>query len=285
MMRAFGKLILPLVGGVLLVGCSSPSESLQVPTAPKVVSRTVAAGSDAESVRAANYSILFIGNSHSSFHDLPELVCRLIEFRHPEQKAYSRLISTGFLEQAANMPECLAEIDQRPWKFVILQAQKISVSGRHEYSRLEGIDLAKRARERGAGVYYFSEWGLRDVPDNGPRHQRVYQEMAEAAEAGVVPVGRAWEIALKARPELPLYESDGNHQSATGAFLTACMLFGRITGDSPIGLEAFPYEHADRQVRSHLAESAAKALEQLPDRLQQPMKKAGARGPADPQAP
>ena len=47
-----------------------------------------------------------------------------------------------------------------------------------------------------------------------------------------------------------------------GAFLTACVLAGRLTGE----LAAFPYPHADEQDRRLLADAAAAALVQSADR-------------------
>jgi hypothetical protein len=113
--------------------------------------------SDPEKVRAADVSILFVGNSHTSSHNLPNLVCEMVRFRHPEKTTYAHVVGVAFLEAVGRDPRCREEIESRPWKFVVLQAQKISVSGRHEYSRAEGIDIAKLAKARGAAVFFFSE--------------------------------------------------------------------------------------------------------------------------------
>jgi hypothetical protein len=142
----------------------------------------------------------------------------------------------------------------------VLQAQKISVSGRYEYSRQEGIDLARRAKARGMTVVFYPEWGLKGVKGDGARQERVYREMAQEADVGVAPVARAWDVALLERPELPLHAGDGNHQSALGAFLTACVLYGRLTGDSPAALGSYPYPGADEKDRAFLAGVAARAL-------------------------
>jgi hypothetical protein len=216
--------------------------------------------SDPEKVRAADVSILFVGNSHTSMHDVPKLVCEMIRFQHPEKTTYAHAMGVGFLEDVARDPRFRDEIESREWKFVILQAQKISVSGKHDYSRAEGIDFAKAAKTRGATVYFFCEWGLKGVPDNGSRQERVYREMAAEAGVGVAAVNRAWETAFAARPEMPLHDFDGNHQSPTGAFLTAAFLCGTITGESPAPLASFPYEPVSAADRAFLADSAAKAL-------------------------
>jgi len=148
----------------------------------------------------------------------------------------------------------------RPWKFVVLQAQKISTSGKVNYSRTEGIDFAKLAKSKGASVLFFSEWGRKDVAGDGAAQQRIYQEMADAAAVGVAPISRAWDLALASRPEMPLHSPDGNHQSAVGAFLTGCVLFGKLTGESPANLAAFPYPEIDEKDRKFLTDMAAQAL-------------------------
>ena len=60
----------------------------------------------------------------------------MIQFQHPEKKTYSHLIGGfGFLGDLAGDPHCNDELDSGKWKFVVLQGQKISASGRVEYSR------------------------------------------------------------------------------------------------------------------------------------------------------
>ncbi len=238
---------------VLLAGCGQK---------PGVPVSLVSAGSqsDPDKVREADISVLFVGNSHTSYHNLPDTVCKMIQFRHPDRRVYAHVVTVGFLEEVARDPRCKEEIETQPWKFVVLQAQKISVSGKFDYSRQEGIDIAKFAKARGATVFFFSEWGLRAVAGDGARQEKVYQEMARAAEVNVTAIGRAWDLALAERPEMPLHDGDGNHQSAVGAFLTACVLFGHLTGESPAPLASFEYGEMNEADRKFLADMAAKVL-------------------------
>ena len=236
----------------LLIGCT-PAQPPAGPTAD--------GKSDPAKVRSADVSILFVGNSHTIHHDLPDLVCKMIRFRHPEKTVYSHVAFVPFLDAATHDSPCREEIETRRWKFVVLQAQRISVGGKHEYSRKEGIDIAKLAKERGAKVFFYSEWGLKDVAGDGARNEKIYREMADEAGVRVTPVNRAWDLALSQRPDLPLHEPDGNHQSKLGAFLTACVLFERLTGESPAPLAAFPYAAASEADRKFLVEAAVKALD------------------------
>src|SRR5438132_13235928 len=80
---------------------------------------TLGGESDAERVRAADVSVLFVGNSHTSSQDLPNLVCKMIQFRHPEKTVYAHVVGVSFLDDAARDPRCREEVESRPWKFVV----------------------------------------------------------------------------------------------------------------------------------------------------------------------
>ena len=56
-------------------------------------------------------------------------------------------------------------------------------------------------------------------------------------------------VALAERPDLSLHGPDGNRRSPLGAFLTAAVLTGRITGDSPAALADFPDPDANEMDR------------------------------------
>ena len=121
------------------------------------------AKSDARS-GASDFSILFVGNSHTMMHNVPAIVRKMILSRFPDRRVFTATLGVAFLDEAAKDGSFKQKLDSRPWNYVVLQAQKISQSGRFHYSRLEGIDMAKLARSHGASVLYYSEWGLRGVP-------------------------------------------------------------------------------------------------------------------------
>ncbi len=191
------------------------------------------AQSDAQQVTSGEPSILFIGNSHTSFHNLPQLVAQLIKRAKPEQTPYVHTHSVATLKAAAADASCLSEIDTRAWDCVVLQAQEISMSGKFIYSNSEGIEIAKRAKSRGAKVFFFAEWGRQGVAGETERTEQIYQEMADASGASLIPVGQTWDRVLTAQPEMSLHAADGNHQSRLGASLTALVLAAFILDQDP----------------------------------------------------
>lgn len=236
-----------LLATFALSGCEA-SKPVPVPAPPAVEER------------AADYCILFVGNSHTSMHDLPALVGDMIRHGEPNTTVSTRIVSVAFLEDLANNPAAIEQLEARPWTHVVLQAQKISMSGRFEYSRMEGIEFARRAKSRGATVVFYPEWGRAGVPGDGEKQEKVYREMARDAGVGVAPVAKAWDLALAERPDMKLHADDGNHQSRLGAFLTAYVLFGQITGESPAAPTVYPDREVDEKDREYLAGVAARAM-------------------------
>jgi hypothetical protein len=57
-----------------------------------------------------------------------------------------------------------------------------------------------------------------------------YQMAADAVDGVFMPAGSAWVAAWEMQPVLPLYAADGFHPSALGTYLTALVLYERITG-------------------------------------------------------
>lgn len=178
-------------------------------------------GTPSTAVAKADLNILYLGNSHTGFHDLPGTIEKLLRFRSPERTIGTHMVMISHLEDAYHNSHVMQVLETRPWNCVVLQAQKISMSGKFIYSNQEGIDIARKARERGAKVFFFSEWAREGVEGERERTERIYAEMSDASGATLIPVGQAWERVHSETPSLRLHADDGNHQSSLGALLTA----------------------------------------------------------------
>lgn len=176
----------------------------------------------------ADIRLLFIGNSHTHSQDLPKRVVKMVEFVNPGKKVAARTIAVGFLDDASEDSKTQEILKSSAWNAVILQAQKISSSGRVNYSIEGGIKLSKQAKALELPVYFFAEWGLKGTADSTERTNKIYAEMADASGATLIPVGLAWEKVLQQSPDLNLHDFDGNHQSSLGADLTALILAAAI---------------------------------------------------------
>jgi len=214
----------------------------------------------------ADISLLFMGNSHTSFNDLPKLVADMVRAGKPG-KSVAAVEAPGFLflEERLHDTASVALLRSQSWSFVILQAQKYSTSGQFEYSTAEAKELIRMSRAQHAVPVMFPEWPRRGVHET----QRIYDlhvSIAQVEAACVAPIGQAWDLALARNPTLPLHASDGNHSEPAGAFLTALVLYATITGQSPLTLPTLTQYPVAGSVQETLRGIAAEAVQTTPPR-------------------
>src|SRR3982750_1069404 len=86
----------------LLVGCGQSQRD--GPPTSGTATAFADSKSDLDAVRGADVSILFVGNSHTMHHNVPELVGKMIRFLHPDRKVVTQAVGAAFLEDAAANP-------------------------------------------------------------------------------------------------------------------------------------------------------------------------------------
>jgi hypothetical protein len=215
---------------VLVAGCSDPAPPLPA-NATKYDFRI---RSERISRAEADLAVLFIGNSHTSTHDVPQRFAELVRADESGAKVFTKTCTSApFLVGHSNNAETLEAIDNGPWDFVVLQAQKYSTSGKYHYPYDAALKLSKLAEQQGAQVIMFPEWGRQGSPQEAQRVQKLHEEVAEISGARVAPVGLAWDRAQAAHPRVQFHQDDGNHASQIGAYLTACVLYATITSRNP----------------------------------------------------
>ncbi len=193
--------------------------------------------------------VLFIGNSFTSYNSMPQLVQQLAD----DDPGAPRIVVVSYTEDGSTWQHASRErkltdlITGVHWDDVVLQEQSelqsFSAFQRAVASDPYAADLSRRATAAGARTVLFMTWGYRqgdrqNVPSDTysamqARLQEGYDELGAKLSAQVVPVGLAWQQALRSRPSLPLWADDGRHPSLLGSYLAACVFYARLTGRSP----------------------------------------------------
>ena len=248
-----------LVAALLLAACSGggggPSSAETAPPPPPPPSTE------------GEIALLFMGNSHTSFHALPAMVAALVRGATPG-RAVVAVEAPGwmFLEERAAHAPSLALMASRRWSHVILQAQKYSSSGMFDYSTQGAEDLVRRARAIPALPILFPEWPRRGIAET----QRIYdlhRSIAGRTPACVAPIGQAWDLALAREPGLVLHDADGNHSAPAGAFLAAVVIAATITRAPPDTLQAIEGFGVDAALQARLRGFAAETVLAVSPRL------------------
>lgn len=185
--------------------------------------------------------VLFVGNSHTFTHNVPDLVTKLAKAGNEERPLLALSEAPGGTSfqmhwEAGRVENLLGEVK---WDLVVLQDQSNMPNLTRAQRQQETVPFARKLndkiRESGARTVLFMTWGYKaDFFAMQQRSGEAYQELAADLKANLVPVGMAWEKAVKARPNLDLW-MDGNHATMKGAYLAACMFYASFYGKSPVG--------------------------------------------------
>jgi hypothetical protein len=200
----------------------------QAPAAPAV-----------KSIQAPRH-VLFIGNSYSYYNNsLHGHVRSLVHAADPGARNgttfRSMTVSGSFLRDHG--PGLAAMLKSRRWDVVVLQGQSTEpVAARRAGPFRETVrDYERQIREAGARTALYMTWAWRGKPDMTRPLADAYVAAGNDSGSLVVPVGLAFERALKLRPDLVLHHSDDQHPSLEGTYLSACVFYAALYGRSPAG--------------------------------------------------
>ena len=175
-------------------------------------------------------NLLFIGNSHTYYNDMPMLV------KHrSEDEGYSchvtMLAHPGwFLSQHVQEPDVRFNILYGGYDYVIIQEHAHPFGPEEDYADA-ARSLNTWIREVGAIPVIYETWAKKDEPHLQAHMNEVHQRVAKAIDAILAPVGEDWWSYMKSWPDLEMYDEDGAHASRTGSDFAAKMIWVEIRND------------------------------------------------------
>ena len=174
--------------------------------------------------------ILFIGNSHTYFNDMPLLVkhraeeegyrCRVTMLAHPD----------WYLSQHAEEPEARFNILYGRYDYVVLQEHAHPFAPEEKFLDA-AVALDQMIREAGSTPVIYECWAKKDEPELQDHMNEVHRHVAEAIGALIAPVGEKWRACGESRPDPEMYADDGKHASPAGSDFAAKLIWETIRTD------------------------------------------------------
>ena len=187
--------------------------------------------------------VLFVGNSHTYFNDMPHTCARLCAAAGAGQPqtvllAHSARPLGWHLEEYFELRYNLL---YGGYDYCVIQQQAHPFPGEEETARDCGriIGLCRAA---GARPVLLMTWAERAAPEHQQAMTRAYRGLAASTGALLAPVGEIWQQLRREHPEIELFWRDGEHASPLGDYLVAVTLCAVLTGADP---EALPGLGAD----------------------------------------
>jgi hypothetical protein len=182
--------------------------------------------------------VLFLGNSLTASHRLPDLVVAMAAASGVAMEGTTRAPGGVSLDDHWGDRESRAAVERGGWDFVVLQQGPSSRPDSRQALRAAAKRWAKRIRATGARPAVYMVWPYRGQARGFELVARSYREAAEGSQALLLPAGEAWAAALAADPQLALWLDDGLHPTAAGSWLAAAVIAHGLAGIDPAAIPA-----------------------------------------------
>lgn len=227
--RALGKLRLSLALVLVCVGIALglPPDEGQEPEARD----RAAVGAVADKP----LRVLMIGNSFTSFHQMPKTLDGLGRAKSgaPRLIVETATVGGATLQRHWEEGKAAARIREGGWDFVVLQEQSRRPVDETDLMYRFAVLLDQEVRKMGARTVLYLTWRWQDHTYEQRCLDDAYFGLGLRLGAKVAPVGPAWQRAREADPDMVLYSQDRYHPSPAGSYLAACVLYAALTGEEP----------------------------------------------------
>lgn len=173
--------------------------------------------------------VLFIGNSHTYFNDMPRLFQKICEENGvPAEVAMLSHGGKGF-DFHQDQPEVRFNILYGGYDHIVLQHTAHPFGKEQEmFEAAEKID--QWIQQAKAKKILYMTWSEKNNEAGQERMANAYFELGKRIHATVAPVGLVWWKLFHSHPEIELYFTDGQHASPAGSLVAAYTIFSAITG-------------------------------------------------------
>ena len=171
--------------------------------------------------------ILFIGNSHTYFNDMPGLFKEICE-ENAKDVHVTMLTKGGMgLDYHAKEEQTKFNILYGEYDVVVLQ-HTAHPMGDLDEMRKGAQKIAGWCKEAGSRVVLYQTWTEKGDEKSQEHMSKVYFDLGALLGADVAPVGDVWQKTRIEQPELELYYTDGAHASPEGSALAARVIFETV---------------------------------------------------------
>ena len=175
--------------------------------------------------------VLFVGNSHTFFNDMPELFARFVE-KTTGEKPEVVMLAYGGRDYKWHRKEYFAlrfNLMYGGYDYCILQ------QAAHPYPPIEetmeyGGMIIDLCQKYGVKPVVYMTWAEKRLPENQQKMINTCTNLAKEKSALLAPVGAIWQSVQRNYPDIELYFRDGEHAGPYGDFLIACVMCRLLTG-------------------------------------------------------
>ncbi len=189
--------------------------------------------------------VLFVGNSFTYYWNLPIVVEEMAKSTNTNLEVYQSTLGGATLKQHWNGERNLTTrelLAANEYDKVILQDHSTYPLTKTDTSLayFKKFIHQIRSKEVASDIYLYSTWMYPQLEekeyDTPYPIETIMNSLASETNSNLLPVGRAFKIFRDKYPNIPVFMEDDKHSTHNGAYLAACVIYGKLTGKSPVGL-------------------------------------------------
>jgi hypothetical protein len=174
--------------------------------------------------------VLFIGNSHTYYNNMPSLVKRRLDEEGYDCHVTMLAHPGWFLAQHVEDPEAKFNILFGAYDYVVLQEYAHPFGPEEKF--FEAVrTLTSWAKESGATSVIYLTWAQKNEPEAQQRMTDAHKKIAEETGSLLAHVGDEWWSYMHSWLDLEMYDEDGAHASPAGSDFAAKMIESEILRD------------------------------------------------------
>lgn len=175
--------------------------------------------------------VLFIGNSHTYFNDMPKLfsdMCRSLTGKPADvtMLAYSGRALRWHMKEYFSIRFALL---YGSYDYCVIQQMGHPFPGLAATER-EVKELTALCESVGTKPVLYMTWAKKDEPEKIGEIAAAYRTLSERYGTLLAPVGELFEALRIRHPDIELYWTDGAHASKAGSYLIAATFASLLTG-------------------------------------------------------
>lgn len=229
--------------------------------------------------------ILFIGNSHTYYNNMPEMVKGLAKADGIECEISSITASSYKLSKFANKTDAYgakvySALTTSKWDYVVLQENRKTLVESETSMESSVSILHKLIKDAGAKMVIYAthpdEVGNTFTVNSKSIYLTNFQieqiltrrnfKVSNDYEGLVAASGTNFMRTIIDHPEIPVYRSDKLHPTVQGSYLAACTIYYTIFNKSPYGNEFMPQSiYDDDNLLANMTGEEATTLQEMAD--------------------
>ena len=173
--------------------------------------------------------ILFLGNSHTYYNDLPALFKKICKECGKDVEV-SMLAQPGVtyewhLTQYTDLRFALV---QGGYDYIIMQQAAHEPCPSKEETVRDAGKIIEMARAQGVKVIQTLPWARIDIPEEFEKMKDIYYTLCEKYDVKMNPVGHVFEEIVKSHPDIRLHWFDGAHAGPYGSYANALCTYATL---------------------------------------------------------